>query len=103
MSVGKLISQASHACLEASEAAKTESPRTWKAWHIEGGRKVVLKVNSLGELLELEKKAKRLKLPCSLIVDRGLTEIPPDTPTTLGIGPAKSELVDKVTGNLKLL
>lgn len=69
----------------------------------EGAKKIVVKVNSLEELKELEKKAKGLKLPNALIVDRGLTQIPPDTPTSLGIGPADDGIIDKLTGNLKLL
>ncbi|NIT54689.1 MAG: peptidyl-tRNA hydrolase, partial [Aliifodinibius sp.] len=32
MDVGKLISQACHACLEASEAAKKRDRAIWKAW-----------------------------------------------------------------------
>ncbi|MGQ9551871.1 MAG: peptidyl-tRNA hydrolase, partial [Candidatus Bathycorpusculaceae bacterium] len=42
-------------------------------------------------------------LPNVLIVDRGLTEIPPDTITCLGIGPAPAEKIDKLTGRLPLL
>jgi len=69
----------------------------------EGQRKIAVKVENEEALLELEKQAKEMALPCALIVDRGLTEIPPDTTTCLGIGPAPSEEVDKLTGKLPLL
>ena len=48
-------------------------------------------------------KAKKNKLPCYLVIDAGLTELPPHTPTTLGIGPAPHEKIDRLTGELKLL
>jgi len=37
------------------------------------------------------------------VQDSGLTQIPPGTTTCIGIGPAPSDLIDKVTNNLKLL
>ena len=55
------------------------------------------------EAEELEKQAKKLALPCALITDRGLTEVPPGTITCLGIGPAPTEKIDRVTGALQLL
>ena len=55
------------------------------------------------ELLELEEQAKESGLPNALIIDKGLTEIPPGTITCLGIGPAPAEKVDKLTGGLPLL
>jgi PTH2 family peptidyl-tRNA hydrolase len=64
---------------------------------------VVVKVKNEEELLELEKRAKELGLPHALIVDRGLTEVPPGTITCLGIGPAPAEKLDKLTGKLPLL
>jgi len=69
----------------------------------EGQCKVVVKVKNEEELLELKKRAKELGLPHALIVDRGLTEVPPDTITCLGIGPAPAEKLDKLTGKLPLL
>jgi PTH2 family peptidyl-tRNA hydrolase len=69
----------------------------------EGQCKIAVKVKSEKELLELEKQAKELALPNALIIDRGLTEIPPGTVTCLGIGPAPAEKVDRITGKLPLL
>ncbi|MBS7651852.1 peptidyl-tRNA hydrolase Pth2 [Candidatus Bathyarchaeota archaeon] len=103
MSIGKLVSQACHASLEASEQARREKRRIWKAWMEEGSKKVILKVDSLEELEELAERAQELGIPNTLIVDRGLTEIPPGTTTALGVGPDRSEKVDLVTGRLKLL
>jgi PTH2 family peptidyl-tRNA hydrolase len=70
MDVGKLVSQACHACLEASEESKKRDLKAWKTWRREGAKKVVVKVDSVEDLLTLEKKAGRLDIPKALIVDR---------------------------------
>ena len=70
---------------------------------MEGAKKVIVKARSLEELLDLKEKATKLGVSNALIVDRGLTQLQPDTPTALGIGPAEIEMVDKITKNLKLL
>ena len=103
MSKGKVAAQVGHAAVSAAENARLNHADWWKAWMDEGQCKVVVKVQSEDELLELERKARELKLPCALISDRGLTEVPPGTITCLGIGPAPSSEVDKVTGSLPLL
>ncbi|MEM1552332.1 MAG: peptidyl-tRNA hydrolase Pth2 [Candidatus Bathyarchaeia archaeon] len=103
LSKGKVAAQAGHAAVSAAEEARKHRREWWKAWLNEGQRKVVVKVKSEAELLALERQAKEMALPCALIVDRGLTEIPPGTVTCLGIGPAPNDKVDKITGNLPLL
>ena len=103
MGTGKIVSQACHACLGASEEARKRDFNTWNKWFREGAKKIVVKVYSQEDLLNLEREARRLHLPNSLVVDRGLTQLPPDTPTSIGIGPADDEVVDEITGNLKLL
>lgn len=103
MSKGKIAAQAGHAAVSASEEARKKHRAWWKAWMEEGQCKVAVKVESEKELLELEKQARKLTLPCALITDRGLTEVPPGTTTCLGIGPAPTEKIDRITGTLPLL
>jgi len=103
MSRGKIAAQAGHAAVSAAEEARKKFSGWWKAWIAEGQCKIAVRAESEEELLELERKAKRSKLPTALIVDRGLTELPPDTITCLGIGPAPSAQVDAITGQLPLL
>ena len=107
LSCGKIAVQVAHGStmliLEILESSN-EKWKSWlREWINEGQKKVVLKVDNLDELLKLYEKAKELNLPCVIIKDAGLTEIPPGTITVLAIGPAPEELVDKVTGHLKLL
>lgn len=103
MSKGKIAAQAGHAAVSAAEAARKHFKEWWKTWLKEGQCKIAVKVESEKELLELEMQAKELALPCVLIIDRGLTEVPPETITCLGIGPAPVEKVDKITSMLPLL
>jgi len=103
ISKGKIAAQAGHAAVSAAEEARKRYPDWWRAWVEEGQCKIAVKARSEQELLELERKAKELRLPSALISDRGLTELPPGTITCLGIGPAPSYQVDKITGKLDLL
>jgi len=103
LSKGKIAAQAGHAAVSAAEEARKHHREWWKAWIGEGQCKIAVKVESEIELLELEKKAKELALPCALIIDKGLTEVPPGTVTCLGIGPAPTEKIDKITGMLPLI
>lgn len=103
MSKGKMAAQAGHAAVSAAEYARKNRPEWWIPWMKEGQCKIAVKVNSEEELLDLERKARNAGLPASLIVDRGLTELLPETTTCLGIGPAPSDKMDVITGSLPLL
>ncbi|HDD67799.1 MAG TPA: peptidyl-tRNA hydrolase [Candidatus Thorarchaeota archaeon] len=103
MSRGKIAVQVAHGAVSAAERTRITHQDVWKAWMQEGQKKVAVRVGSPEELLELRRLAVIHRIPHALIRDAGLTELPPGTLTVIGIGPAPSELVDKVTGHLKLL
>jgi PTH2 family peptidyl-tRNA hydrolase len=103
MSKGKTCVQVAHASVSSLEEARRSRPDWVERWFQQCQKKVALEVQSLEELLTLERRARELDLPCYLVSDAGLTELEPGTITTLGIGPAPSSLIDKVTGHLKLL
>jgi PTH2 family peptidyl-tRNA hydrolase len=103
MSRGKIAVQVAHGSVSSAEQARVFKQAIWKAWLREGQKKVVVKVSSEEELLELRREAVNHSLSFALIRDAGMTELPPGTITVLGIGPAKAEDVDEITGELKLL
>jgi len=103
MSTGKLIAQAAHAAVGASELGKKENHKAWRRWRDEGAKKVALEAESLEEIEELAEKANKLDIVNILIQDAGHTEVPPGTVTALGLGPDRTDLLDKVTGSLPLI
>ena len=103
MGKGKVAVQVAHAAVSAAEIARKRFPQWWDAWLKEGQCKVAVRVDSLDEVLQLERRSRELRLPFALITDRGLTQIDPGTTTCLGIGPAPSSIIDTLTGNLSLL
>lgn len=103
MGRGKTCAQVAHASLGSAELARKVAPKWLKSWKEEGQKKVVLRVSGEEEMLGFYKRVKKAKVPCYLVEDAGLTELPPETMTTLGIGPAPNDLVDKLTGELRLL
>ena len=103
MGKGKLAAQVAHAAVAASRDTERKKPEWFKGWWAEGQAKIVVKVGSESELNDLRRTAEELGLPTAMVVDRGLTQIAPNTTTCLGIGPGPAELIDRVTGDLKLL
>jgi len=102
MGKGKIAAQSSHAAVEALEKTMQKNPPWVEEWKIQGQEKVVLKVASKKELLELFQQLKNL-FPCALIKDAGRTQIAAGEPTCLACGPVPENEIDKFTSKLKLL
>jgi PTH2 family peptidyl-tRNA hydrolase len=103
MGKGKIAVQVGHASVTVAEETRKRRPDWWKAWWDEGQRKVVVKVQTESDLETIRREAEELGLAAAIIHDSGLTQVSPGTATCVGIGPAPAELVDKITGDLKLL
>ena len=112
MRKGKMIAQGAHASLKVlldggELAGETYTIHVWPAaaaWL--GGRftKVCVSVDSEAALDAIVERARTEGVPCALIVDAGATEfhgVP--TKTCCAVGPAWTEDVDAITGELPLL
>ncbi|MGH0159429.1 UNVERIFIED_CONTAM: hypothetical protein FKN15_037343 [Acipenser sinensis] len=102
MGKGKVAAQCSHAAVSAYKQVQRRNPELLKQWEYCGQPKVVVKVPDEDSLIEILASAKELGLPVSLIQDAGRTQIAPGSRTVLGVGPGPADLVNKVTGHLKL-
>ncbi|KIP11487.1 hypothetical protein PHLGIDRAFT_124884 [Phlebiopsis gigantea 11061_1 CR5-6] len=103
MSSGKIAAQCGHATLACYKALQKTNPQLLRHWERTGQAKVAVKAGSEDELLELEAIAKSLNLCARSILDAGRTQIAAGSRTVLGVGPGPVELVNKVTGKLRLL
>lgn len=100
MGKGKIAAQCCHGAIG---AYKKSSSNKIKKWESESYAKVVLKVKTLEELNELKNLADKKGIANYLVVDAGRTQIPTSTVTVLALGPDEDEILDKLTGDLKLL
>lgn len=102
MGKGKIAAQVGHACVLGAEHVRKSHLDWFNEWW-DGQEKVVVKVSGLKDLQEIKKQAIELNLPWSEVTDAGNTQIAPGTTTCISIGPAPENLIDRVTGHLKLL
>ncbi|KAK3042269.1 hypothetical protein RJ639_001864, partial [Escallonia herrerae] len=102
MGKGKIAAQCSHATLGLYKKLLHRAPKALSRWEMCGQVKVVVKIDSEDDMLLLQERAKSLNLPTHTTIDAGRTQIAPNSRTVMSIlGPA--EMVDDVTGGLKLL
>lgn len=102
MGKGKIAAQCSHATLGLYKKLYNRAPKALGRWEMCGQVKVVVKIESEDDMLVLQERAKSINIPTHITIDAGRTQIAPNSRTVMAIlGPA--EMVDDVTGGLKLL
>ena len=112
MRTGKIAAQCAHASLgsymtlnekAANNAAPTVSIKSLPKWLNDGQTKVVVSVPSAESLVDIRRAAKRYGLHTHTVHDAGRTQVAAGSATVLAVGPAPAQLVNAVTGQLKLL
>ncbi|KAI1289892.1 putative peptidyl-tRNA hydrolase 2 [Halotydeus destructor] len=105
MGVGKIAAQVAHAALGVHQILLQSESKygEWLLkWYDYGETKIVLKGETTNHLIQLEKKAMEVGLPCYLVQDAGKTQVPAGSTTVLVLF-GRVEVVDTVTGGLRLL
>lgn len=97
---GKMAVQAAHASVEA--VLKSEKEKI-KKWRNEGSKKIALHIENKESLYKHIQQSKDMGFTTSVITDAGRTVIEPGTVTCGAIGPDKSEEIDKITKELKMI
>lgn len=112
MPKGKIAAQVAHASLNAflhgsqlqTHTLYVDMTDIMTEWLQGAHTKVCLKSDSEEEMRDIYQRAYDDGLPCSLIIDNGLTVFNGEKNlTTLCLGPVEKEVADKYTGHLKLL
>jgi len=103
MTKGKIAAQCGHATLACYKALSRSNPKLLRHWETTGQAKIALQCSSEDDLLLLQATAESLNLCARTIQDAGRTQIAAGSTTVLGIGPGPANLVNQVTGKLKLL
>lgn len=102
MGRGKIAAQVGHACVLGAENVRRSHPDWFDQWW-SGQEKVVVRAEGSKDLARIKRHAIDLSLPWSEVTDAGHTQVLPGTITCISIGPAPEELVDKITGDMRLL
>ena len=108
MRKGKMVAQGAHASMAAvlpyTQGGESQEAQYVREWLAGAFTKICVGVNNADELRLIFFAARAKNLPCSYIVDNGLTEFNGQpTPTAVAVGPGPDDLVNEICGELKLL
>lgn len=102
MKPGKTAAQCCHAVLGGYKRALKRCPRAVSSWEKTGVMKVAVKVPTEERLMNIRERAAAAGLAYYLVEDAGRTQIAPGSKTVLCLGPAPLDVLDELTGDLKL-
>ncbi|KAK5779453.1 hypothetical protein RI543_003344 [Arxiozyma heterogenica] len=108
MQKGKIAAQCCHAALGCYRMIATDpsrssyNPAMVNRWLRGGQAKITLKCPNKDVMDELYAKAISLGVNAIVIHDAGRTQIAAGSATVLGLGPAPKDILDQITGELKL-
>lgn len=105
LSAGKLAAQVAHASVinvMKMSGSRNRNYETLIDWAATGMTKVVLEVPTTIDLIKVLHNAQGMDLVTCVVRDAGRTEVEPGTVTCIGIGPAREEDINKITGELRL-
>ncbi len=103
MGKGKIAAQASHAAVNCALWSQKHNKKIFREWESQGQKKIVIRLQNVEELYRLKAECESLGLNTSVISDAGYTQVDPGSTTCIGIGPAPSEIVNKITSEYPLL
>jgi len=102
MTPGKVAVQCAHAAVDCSLQARKIIPQIFEMWRNTGSRKICLVALDEEDILYWKEKCNEVGLVHSLVRDAGRTEVPSETITVLGVGPAHKTSLDDLFSNLDL-
>jgi PTH2 family peptidyl-tRNA hydrolase len=109
MSSGKVAAQCSHAAVGLFQRLISEEYRSspsvqknLKSWIDEGQKKVCLSIANTETLEDLRASFSMKRIPYFVVEDAGRTEVAYGTETVMAVGPCENEVLDRVTGKLRL-
>ncbi|AIZ56160.1 peptidyl-tRNA hydrolase [Candidatus Methanoplasma termitum] len=103
MTRGKIAAQTGHAVVNCLLSVMKKDSKSFERWTLNNQPIIVLRVNSEKELFEFKAILDAQSINNSVVCDAGRTEVEPGTITCMGIGPAAASVIDKITGELKML
>eukprot|EP00127_Corallochytrium_limacisporum_P007306 Clim_evm47s246 gene=Clim_evmTU47s246 len=103
MGKGKIVAQCCHGCMANYSWCLDHASQALESWERYGQAKITLKApGDENSLYDLERKARAIGLPATVIHDAGHTQIASGTATVVCIGPGAVADVNEITGHLKL-
>ena len=103
LKAGKAAVQVAHAAVMLTLEARKSNSTEFEQWLRQGQKKIALVAETLDDLEELQRRARRQRIPTVFVEDAGLTEVAPGTHTCLGLGPSRTDALDPLTRQLPLL